>query len=443
MLPNTMATAQQIGYSCIVTRSENEVVNLVLNGDKAEAQSAYANYCNQADYDGFQSSGYQDYLTDGSICLQLVAPDGSLLSKRYFDNSTEPIERNPLIYCCNYASMAGYKSLPIASNRSQEDAMAAFEQCIATATANGVPNSRMASALGRPTHVLRVFGRANVVLATWYFDESETQETAFPDAYGEFLLAEINKIYPELTDGIRQQRQERMANGASGTRANGVLVDILVANGAKAVDLLKTFQAALAATTAEEVTETVTSPEPTKLTPGCYFDSAQGFANNGQAVIALAKEHGWVDKDEVLDENGQADTDDEFFHETVDAATNYLSNLAPDGHYADWYDGDYGVWAITYKENQFRYVVNCNERGEFSADFYRISTETGEDEEASCHHIDTDEAAMLAEEGVCVTDGESVADYYHSLDGSFGKHYTILEESELVQEDESSPISPY
>ena len=70
---------------------------------------------------------------------------------------------------------------------------------------------------------------------------------------------------------------------------------------------------------------------------------------------------------------------------------------------------------VTYCADQFRYVINQDERGEFSASFYRINTETGEDENEAYQEIDTNDAATLGEEGIDYRDGESVMDYYNAL----------------------------
>jgi hypothetical protein len=61
------------------------------------------------------------------------------------------------------------------------------------------------------------------------------------------------------------------------------------------------------------------------------------------------------------------------------------------------------------KEDQYRYTINLDERGEFSATVYKIDENGNDVEELS---IDTEEAEFLSSEGVNVKDATEVLDHY-------------------------------
>ncbi|RYC69591.1 hypothetical protein [Spirosoma sordidisoli] len=69
----------------------------------------------------------------------------------------------------------------------------------------------------------------------------------------------------------------------------------------------------------------------------------------------------------------------------------------------------------TVADNQFRYTIDLDERGEFKAHFDRIN-EDGEDGDTILE-ITNEEAAFLSDEGVDIRDGEAVAEYYFDLKG--------------------------
>lgn len=65
------------------------------------------------------------------------------------------------------------------------------------------------------------------------------------------------------------------------------------------------------------------------------------------------------------------------------------------------------------EHDQYRYIINLDERGEFSATLYPILP-NGEDGEPALE-IDTHEAAFLFSEGVDVRDATSLADYHRGM----------------------------
>ena len=75
----------------------------------------------------------------------------------------------------------------------------------------------------------------------------------------------------------------------------------------------------------------------TQLLPtGCIFDGAHGDDFNGLRVQSLAASYGW---------DGQQEDDNSLeFQDAIEEATEYLEQFAPEGYYAGWNDGDYGVW---------------------------------------------------------------------------------------------------
>lgn len=78
----------------------------------------------------------------------------------------------------------------------------------------------------------------------------------------------------------------------------------------------------------------------TELLPiGCIFDGNQGQETNNGRVIDLANEYGAnIDKDTLQDEN-----EIDF---AVDEAVELLQEFVPAGHWAGWYEGDFGVYPL-------------------------------------------------------------------------------------------------
>lgn len=90
------------------------------------------------------------------------------------------------------------------------------------------------------------------------------------------------------------------------------------------------------------------------LEPGTYIDSSWGHYQ-GQRIIELANELGWPDNlpgetAALLAKYPDLDPDTseyEVWHETVDEATNWISeHCAPEGHWFGHHSdiGDVGVW---------------------------------------------------------------------------------------------------
>lgn len=75
------------------------------------------------------------------------------------------------------------------------------------------------------------------------------------------------------------------------------------------------------------------------LTPGLIFDGNQGYETNAKRVVELAGQYGFEYDEEELE-------DEEALHELDKEATEFLDRFAPDGHYVDWHEGDFGVWEI-------------------------------------------------------------------------------------------------
>lgn len=181
----------------------------------------------------------------------------------------------------------------------------------------------------------------------------------------------------------------------------------------------------------------------TTLPTGLLFNDAAGYEANANRVIELAIEYGWEDPETdlgIIDHQDELDamSDDETLTWKEQEATEYLEGLAPDGYYVAWHEGSFGVWPIRYKEDQFRYIINQDERGEFSASFYRIDPETGEDETEAYQEISTEDAEFLSEEGIDFRDGEMVMDYYNDLNPAGAMQYSniLAEGEESEQEDE-------
>jgi len=65
--------------------------------------------------------------------------------------------------------------------------------------------------------------------------------------------------------------------------------------------------------------------------------------------------------------------------------------------------------------DQYRYIINLNERGYFNAAIYRINEDTGEDEDKPFLLINEEEAQFLSDEGVKVINGTEVIEYYASM----------------------------
>ena len=73
-------------------------------------------------------------------------------------------------------------------------------------------------------------------------------------------------------------------------------------------------------------------------------------------------------------------------------------------------------------EDQYRYVIDHDERGEFRATVYAIDRQG---EEKEWRSIDTEEAEFLALEGVDLHDPESIFDYWRSVERWTGPAHVI------------------
>ena len=60
--------------------------------------------------------------------------------------------------------------------------------------------------------------------------------------------------------------------------------------------------------------------------------------DKSKAVQKLAIEYGWDERKSIMDE-----THDEFY-EATDEASTYLTQFAPKGYIADFFEGMWGVW---------------------------------------------------------------------------------------------------
>jgi hypothetical protein len=80
-----------------------------------------------------------------------------------------------------------------------------------------------------------------------------------------------------------------------------------------------------------------TMEELEKLPVGVIFDSPRGIYI-GLAVQELALQYGWDETQFVRS------TEDEFYHEATDEATEYLNKFVEDGHGAGFIEGMWGVF---------------------------------------------------------------------------------------------------
>jgi hypothetical protein len=87
-----------------------------------------------------------------------------------------------------------------------------------------------------------------------------------------------------------------------------------------------------------------TLEELENLPEGVIFDSPRGI-HIGIAIQELALQYGW---DETL---FVRDVEDEFHHEATDEASEYLDQFAPEGYYAGFFEGMWGVWKIDEEED--------------------------------------------------------------------------------------------
>lgn len=164
---------------------------------------------------------------------------------------------------------------------------------------------------------------------------------------------------------------------------------------------------------------------------GCHFDGCHGQAYNNKRVVELAREYGmpdlpdfpsFDDSDEAEHYLEQARAEHEgmsskeafrqaesMYNEHIDEqlaehepdATEYLEQFAPEGHYAGWYDGDFGVWPNEEDEQENAYKVTA---WDDTDNVYYIGTSK---DEAEAHLAKRTTAGQGARLYSCYDDGNT------------------------------------